>query len=83
MLMVTKKLQHYFTDHEVTVVTSFPLGEVVHSCDATRRISKWVLELMGYDIKYAPSLDCHQVAGLGQLHGQVDGGPNPDSEHRP
>jgi hypothetical protein len=38
---------------------------------------------MGYDIKYAPSLDCHQVAGLGQLHGQVDGGPNPDSEHRP
>jgi hypothetical protein len=38
MLMVTKKLQHYFTDHEVTVVTSFPLGEVVHSRDATGRI---------------------------------------------
>jgi hypothetical protein len=35
MLMATKKLQHYFTDHEVTVVTSFPLGEVVHSRDAT------------------------------------------------
>jgi hypothetical protein len=54
MLMVTKKLQHYFTIHEVTIITSFPLGEVVHSRDATGRISKWALELMGYDIKYIP-----------------------------
>jgi hypothetical protein len=41
VLMVTKKLQHYFTNHEVTIVTSFPLGEVIHSHDATGRISKW------------------------------------------
>ncbi|XP_025791883.1 uncharacterized protein LOC112873070 [Panicum hallii] len=40
VLMPTKKLQHYFTDHEDTVITSFPLGEVVHSRDATGRISK-------------------------------------------
>jgi hypothetical protein len=38
--MATKKLQHYFTDHEVTIVTSFPLGEVIHSRDATGQISK-------------------------------------------
>jgi isochorismate hydrolase len=38
VLMAIKKLQHYFTNHEVTVVTSFPLGEVVHSRDATGRI---------------------------------------------
>jgi hypothetical protein len=54
MLMATKKLQHYFTDREVIVVTSFPLGEVIHSHDATGWISKWALELMGYDIKYVP-----------------------------
>jgi hypothetical protein len=54
MLMATKKLQHYFTDHEVIIVTSFPLGEVVCSRDAMGRISKWALELMGYDIKYIP-----------------------------
>jgi hypothetical protein len=52
--MATKKLQHYFTDQEVTVVTSFPLGEVIHSRDATCRISKWALKLMVYDIKYIP-----------------------------
>ena len=34
MLMVTQKLLHYFTNHEVTVVTSYLLGEIVHNCDA-------------------------------------------------
>ena len=52
--MVTQKLLHYFTDHEVKVVTSYPLGEIVHNCDAAGRISKWALELMGHDIRYFP-----------------------------
>ena len=34
VIMAAKKLQHYFTEHEVSVVTSFPLGEVVRNCDA-------------------------------------------------
>ena len=50
--MVTRKLLHYFTDHEVTVVTSYPLGDIVCNCDATGWISKWALELMGHDIRY-------------------------------
>ena len=52
--MAAKKLQHYFTEHEVSVVTSFPLGEVVHNRDAVGRISKWAVELMGYDVKFVP-----------------------------
>ena len=54
MLMVTRKLLHYFTDHEVMVVTSYPLGDIVRNRDAVGRISKWTLELMGHDIKYIP-----------------------------
>ena len=38
----------------VTVVTSFPLGEVVQNQDVTERIAKWALELMGQGILYAP-----------------------------
>jgi hypothetical protein len=38
----------------VTVVTSFPVGEVVHNSEATRRNTKWALELMGQGISYAP-----------------------------
>ena len=54
--MATKKLQHYFTEHEVSVVTSFPLGEVIRNRDAVVRISKWAVELMGYDIKFIPCI---------------------------
>ena len=52
--MATWKLLHYFTDHEVTVVTSYLLGDIIHNRDAVRRISKWALELMGHDIRYTP-----------------------------
>jgi len=47
VVMATKKLQHYFIEHEVSVVTSFPLGDIVRNRDAVRRISKWAVELMG------------------------------------
>ena len=35
MLMATQKLLHYFTDHEVLVVTSYPLGDIICNHDAT------------------------------------------------
>ena len=54
MLMVTQKLLHNFTDHEVAVVTSYPLGDIIRNRDAAGRISKWALELMGHDIRYSP-----------------------------
>jgi len=41
VLMVTRKLLHYFTEHEVMVVTSFPLGDIVHNHDIVGWISKW------------------------------------------
>ena len=54
MLMATRKLLHYFTDHEVAVVTSYPLRDIIRNSDAAGRISKWALELMGHDIRYIP-----------------------------
>ena len=52
--MATRKLLHYFTDHEVTVVTSYPLGDIIRNHDVVGQISKWALELMGHDIRYTP-----------------------------
>ena len=37
----------------MTVVTSFPLGEVVQSQDAMGRTAKWALKLMDQGIMYA------------------------------
>ena len=52
--MATQKLLHYFTDHEVAVVTAYPLGDIIHNRDAMGRISKWALKLMGHDMRYIP-----------------------------
>ena len=54
ILIAKRKLCHYFESHSVTVVTSFPLSEVIQNRDATGRIMKWALELMGQGISYAP-----------------------------
>ena len=53
VLITKRKLRHYFESHPMTVVTSFPLGEVVHSQDAMGRTTKWALELMDQGITYA------------------------------
>ena len=42
--MATQKLLHYFTDYEVAVVTSYPLGDIIRNHDAAGRISKWALD---------------------------------------
>ena len=52
--MATRKLLHYFTDHEVIIVTSYLLGDIIRNLDAAGRISKRALELMGHDIRYIP-----------------------------
>ena len=56
VLISRRKLCHYFESHPVTVVTSFPLGEVIQNWDATGRITKWALKLMGQGISYAPRM---------------------------
>ena len=54
ILITKRQLCHYFESHPVTVVTSFPLGEVIQNQDGMGRIIKWALELMGQGIFYAP-----------------------------
>jgi ribonuclease HI len=38
----------------VTVVSSFPLGEIIQCQEASGRIAKWAVELMGETISFAP-----------------------------
>jgi hypothetical protein len=55
-LIAKRKLRHYFESHPVTVVTSFPLSEVIQNQDTTGRIVKWALELMCQGISYVPRM---------------------------
>jgi ribonuclease HI len=38
--------------HKITVVTDFPLEDILHNCDATGRISKWAIELGSFNINF-------------------------------
>ena len=48
------KLRHYFESYPVSVVLSFPLGEVIQNREANGRIAKWAIEHMGDGITYEP-----------------------------
>ena len=48
------KMRHYFESHSVTMVSSFPLGEIIQNREASGRIAKWAVELMGEALSFAP-----------------------------
>jgi ribonuclease HI len=54
VVLARRKLRHYFEAHPVTVVSSFPLGEIIRNPNAAGRIAKWSVELMGETLAYTP-----------------------------
>nr|ABA99805.1 retrotransposon protein, putative, unclassified [Oryza sativa Japonica Group] len=58
ILMASRKLRHYFQAHRVTVVTSYPLGQILHNREGTGRVVKWAIELSEFDLHFEP---CHAI----------------------
>jgi ribonuclease HI len=54
VLLIARKLCHYFDDHKVIVVTGFPIGDILHNKEAIGRIAKWACELGAHDIEFRP-----------------------------
>jgi hypothetical protein len=54
VVLARRKLRHYFEAHPVTVVSSFPLGEI-RNLDAAGRIAKWSVELMAHPVTVVSS----------------------------
>ena len=54
IVLARRKLRHYFKSHPMTVVSSFPLGEVIQNQEASGRIAKWAVELMGEALSFTP-----------------------------
>lgn len=45
LVVASQKLKHYFLAHPVTVLTIFPLRQVLHKPNVSGRLMKWSIEL--------------------------------------
>jgi hypothetical protein len=56
VLITSQKLQHYFQEYLISVVTYYPLSDIVRNQDATGRISKWAVQLGALNIDFKPRI---------------------------
>ena len=56
ILITFRKLRHYFNEYKISVITDFPLADILHNRDATGRISKWAVELGALEINFKPRI---------------------------
>jgi hypothetical protein len=54
VLMMIRKLKHYFLAHKVRVVSDRPLARVLQSKEAMGRIAQWAIEICQYDVEFIP-----------------------------
>jgi ribonuclease HI len=54
VLITSQKLRHYFQEYSITIVTDYPLGDILRNQDAAGRISKWAVELGALTIDFKP-----------------------------
>jgi hypothetical protein len=54
VLITSRKLRHYFQEYSISVVTDYPLGDILRNQDATGKISKWAVELGALNIDFKP-----------------------------
>jgi hypothetical protein len=54
VLMMTRKLKHYFLVHTVWIMSDRPLAHVLQSKEVTWRIAQWVVEIRQYDVEFIP-----------------------------
>jgi hypothetical protein len=54
IIMASGMLRHYFEAHRVRVSSDRGLGELLRNPEASARIEKWAVELLGYNITFEP-----------------------------
>jgi hypothetical protein len=54
LLIMSRKLRHYFQAHKIVVPSSFPLGKIIRNRDANGRIVKWSVELGEFEMEFCP-----------------------------
>ena len=54
LVTTARKLRPYFQAHTIEVPTEYPMKQVLHKPETSRRLMKWALELSEFNIRYKP-----------------------------
>jgi hypothetical protein len=54
VLMMIRKLNHYFLAHTIQDISDRPLACVLKSKETTRWITQWAVKIGQYDVKFVP-----------------------------
>ena len=52
LVIAARKLRPYFQAHTIEVPTEYPMKQVLHKPETSRRLMKWAIELSEFDIIY-------------------------------
>jgi hypothetical protein len=52
VLIISRKLCHYFQAHRILMVSSYPLRAVLHNPNVTGNIDKWTTELVEFELEF-------------------------------
>ena len=69
LVTTARKLSPYFQVHTIEIPTEYPMKQVLHKPETSRRLMKWAIEPSEFDIEYKPKKS-NKRAYLGRLrHG--------------
>lgn len=54
LVMAAQKLRPYFQSQPITVLTSFPLKNILHKLELSGRLTKWAIELSEHHVDFQP-----------------------------
>ena len=54
LVTAARKLRPYFQAHTIEIPTEYPMKQVLHRPETSRRLMKWAIELSEFDIRYKP-----------------------------
>ena len=54
LVTAARKLRPYSQAHTIEVPIEYPMKQVLHKPETSRRLMKWAIELSEFDIRYKP-----------------------------
>ena len=54
LVTTSRKLRPYFQAHTVELPTEYPMKQIMHKPETSRRLMKCAIELSEFDIRYKP-----------------------------